>query len=161
MELDELFRLDDDDAVFVIGSGPDGRIAGFLHFAVCHAGSALSLSSMPRLRTTPNGFNEWLIVNAISWATEHGYERVSLNFAPFAALFNTDAKLNPWQRLQRRALESMKFHFQLDSLLAFNDKFFPRWLHRYVVYQNRGDLPRVGLAGLAAEGYVPYPRRAA
>ena len=159
MELDELFRLDDQDAVFVIGRGPDERISGFLHFAVCHAGSALSLSSMPRLRTTPNGFNEWLIVNAIGWAAEHGYERVSLNFAPFAALFNTDAELSRLQRLQRRALESMKFHFQLDSLLAFNDKFFPRWLHRYVVYENRGDLPRVGLAGLAAEGYVPYPRR--
>src|SRR5579859_3803947 len=159
MELDQLFRLDDEDAVFVIGHGPDQRITGFLHFAVCRAGSALSLSSMPRLRTTPNGFNEWLIVNAIGWAVEHGYERVSLNFAPFAALFNTDADLTRIQRLQRRALESMKFHFQLDSLLAFNEKFFPRWLHRYVVYENRSDLPRVGLAGLAAEGYVPYPRR--
>jgi len=159
MELDQLFRLDDNDAVFVVGHGPDKRVTGFLHFAVCRAGSALSLSSMPRLRTTPNGFNEWLIVNAIGWAAEHGYERVSLNFAPFAALFNTDAHLTRWERVQRRALESMKFHFQLDSLLAFNEKFFPHWLHRYVVYQNRSDLLRVGLAGLAAEGYVPYPRR--
>jgi lysyl-tRNA synthetase class 2 len=159
MELDELFRLDGEDAVFVVGRDPDGAIAGFLHFAVCHAGSALSLSSMPRLRTTPNGFNEWLIVNAIGWAAEQGLERVSLNFAPFAALFNAGTDLSPWQRVQRRALESMKFHFQLDSLLAFNDKFFPHWLHRYVVYENRRDLPRVGLAGLAAEGYVPFPRR--
>jgi lysyl-tRNA synthetase, class II len=160
MELDELFRLDGEDAVFVVGRDPEGAIAGFLHFAVSRAGSALSLSSMPRLRTTPNGFNEWLIVNAIAWAAEHGLERVSLNFAPFAALFNADTGLTRWQRLQRRALESMKFHFQLDSLLAFNDKFFPRWVHRYVVYESVGDLPRVGLAGLAAEGYVPFPKRA-
>ncbi len=159
MELDGLFRLDNNDALFVIGRDREGAVAGFLHFALCPAGSALSLSSMPRLRTTPNGFNEWLIVNAIAWAAEHGIERVSLNFAPFAALFNANTGLTRWQRLQRKALESMKFHFQLDSLLAFNDKFSPSWLHRYVVFESRRDLPRVGLAGLAAEGYVPYPKR--
>ena len=65
MALDTLFRLDDDDALFVIGRAPDGSVAGFLHFAVCRCGSALSLSSMPRLRTTPNGFNEWLVCVAI------------------------------------------------------------------------------------------------
>jgi lysyl-tRNA synthetase class 2 len=52
----------------------------------------------------------------------------------------------------------MKFHFQLDSLLAFNDKFSPTWEHRYVVYESLADLPRVGLAGLAAEGYLPLAR---
>ena len=50
------------------------------------AGQALSLSSMPRLRATPNGFNEWLICEAIAWARAHGYRHVSLNFSPFAAL---------------------------------------------------------------------------
>src|SRR5262249_40654932 len=47
MALDALFGIDD--AVFVIGAGPDGRARGFLHFAVCRPGRALSLSSMPRL----------------------------------------------------------------------------------------------------------------
>ncbi len=67
MALDALFRLDDEDAVFVIGLGPDGRPRGFLHFACSPAGSALSLSSMPRLRSTPNGFNEWLVCEAVAW----------------------------------------------------------------------------------------------
>ena len=30
MALDGLFRLDDEDAVFVIGRGPDGEVEGFL-----------------------------------------------------------------------------------------------------------------------------------
>src|SRR5207302_6182516 len=59
MALDTLFRLDDEHAVFLIGRDPGGTAVGFLHFAVCRRGSALSLSSMPRLRSTPNGFNEW------------------------------------------------------------------------------------------------------
>jgi lysyl-tRNA synthetase class 2 len=159
MALDTLFRLDDDNALFVIGRAPDGSVAGFLHFAVCRCGTALSLSSMPRLRTTPNGFNEWLVCVAIDWARTEGFERVSLNFAPFAALLAPEADLSGVQRLQRRALLRLKGHFQLDNLLLFNRKFFPQWQRRFVVYERRLDLPRVGIAALAAEAYLPFSGR--
>jgi lysyl-tRNA synthetase, class II len=156
MALDTLFTLGDDHAVFAVGFGPDGRAGGFLHFAVARAGAALSLSSMPRLRTTPNGFNEWLICAAIEWAREAGYDRVSLNFAPFAALLTPEAELSPMQEVQRRALLRLKGHFQLDNLLLFNRKFLPGWQRRFVVYERRLDLPRVGIAALAAEAYLPF-----
>jgi lysyl-tRNA synthetase, class II len=154
MALDALFSLGDDDAVFVIGLDADGKAAGFLHFAV--SCSALSLSSMPRRRATPNGFNEWLISEAIVWARDTGVPRVSLNFAPFAALLAPEAELSSLQELQRRALLSLKGHFQLDNLLAFNRKFFPSWERRFVVYERHRDLPRVGIAALAAEAYLPF-----
>jgi len=159
MALDTLFRLDDEHALFVLGRTPDGSIAGFLHFAVCRRGSALSLSSMPRLRTTPNGFNEWLVCVAIEWAREHGFEHVSLNFAPFAALLAPEADLSGLQQLERRALLRLKGRFQLDNLLLFNRKFFPEWRRRFVVYEKRLDLPRVGIAALAAEAYLPFSGR--
>jgi lysyl-tRNA synthetase, class II len=161
MALDALFRLDDDEALFVIGSGPDGQPEGFLHFAVCRAGSALSLSSMPRVRTTPNGFNEWLIARAIEWARDEGFERVSLNFSPFASLLAPEAVLTLPQRAGRQALRALKGHFQLDNLLLFNRKFFPSWNPRFVVYEHRLDLPRVGIAALAAEAYLPFQSRRA
>jgi lysyl-tRNA synthetase class 2 len=154
MALDALFSLGDDDAIFVVGFEPGGAAAGFLHFAV--SCGSLSLSSMPRLRDTPNGFNEWLISEAIAWAREHGFAQVSLNFAPFAALLAPEAELSGLQEMQRRALITLKGHFQLDNLLAFNRKFFPRWERRFVVYERRRDLPRVGVAALAAEAYLPF-----
>jgi lysyl-tRNA synthetase, class II len=156
MALDALFGLGDEEAVFVVGLAPDGRPAGFLHFALTPAGHALSLSSMPRLRSTPNGFNEWLICEAIAWAREHGYERVSLNFSPFAALLAPSRKLTAFESVQRRVLLALKGHFQLDNLLVFNRKFLPAWQRRFVVYENRRDLPRVGIAALAAEAYLPF-----
>jgi lysyl-tRNA synthetase class 2 len=156
MALDTLFRLDDEHAVFVVGRAGDGSVAGFLHFALCRRGSALSLSSMPRLRATPNGFNEWLVCVAIDWARCEGFRRVSLNFAPFAALLAPEAELSALQRLERRALLRLKGHFQLDNLLLFNRKFFPEWQRRFVVYEKRLDLPRVGIAALAAEAYLPF-----
>jgi lysyl-tRNA synthetase class 2 len=114
---------------------------------------------MPRLRTTPNGFNEWLICEAVEWARGHGVERISLNFAPFAALLAPEAELSRVQRLERRALLSVKGRFQLDNLLLFNRKFFPQWERRFVVYERRLDLPRVGIAALAAEAYLPFSGR--
>jgi lysyl-tRNA synthetase, class II len=159
MELDALFRLDGDDALFVIGVGPDGRPKGFLHFAVVPASRALSLSSMPRLRETPNGFNEWLVCEAVRWSRAHGFRYISLNFAPFAALLAPDAQLSPVQKVQRGALLALKGHFQLDNLLLFNRKFFPSWQRRFVVYEHVRDLPRVAIAALAAEAYIPFPGR--
>jgi lysyl-tRNA synthetase, class II len=159
MALDTLFRLENDDAVFVIGRDAAGAPAGFLHFAATKSGAALSLSSMPRLATTPNGFNEWLVCESIAWAHANGYSRVSLNFAPFAALLTPGATLSPLQHVERRALLALKGHFQLDNLLHFNRKFMPGWERRFVVYERRRDLPRVGIAALAAEAYLPFTGR--
>jgi len=159
MAFDALFGPGDGEAVFAVGFGPDGRARGFLHLALVPAGSALSLSSMPRLPETPNGFNEWLIVRTIEWARERGYARVSLNFTPFASLFMPEGELGLLQRTGRRALLTLKGRFQLDNLLQFNRKFFPRWEPRFVVYENPLDLPRVGVAALAAEAYLPAVRR--
>ena len=157
MACDALFALGE--AVFVIGRSPDGVPRGFLHFAYSDWGRALSLSSMPRLRDTPNGFNEWLVCESIAWARAHGVRRVSLNFAPFAALLSPEAELNSLQKAERRALLALKGRFQLDNLLLFNRKFMPGWERRFVVYEHRRDLPRVGVAALAAEAYLPFAGR--
>jgi lysyl-tRNA synthetase class 2 len=159
MAIDSLFRLDGDEAVFVIGRAPDGTPQGFLHYAVSHRGAALSLSTMPRRPTTPNGFNEWLVCESVAWARENGFERISLNFAPFAAVLAPEAVLSGGQRVQRRAVLALKGRFQLDNLLLFNRKFVPSWQRRFVVFESRLDLPRIGVAALAAESYLPFAGR--
>ena len=63
------------------------------------------------------------------------------------------------QKLEARALRSLKGHFQFDNLLLFNRKFFPAWERRFVVYERRRDLPRIGIAALAAEAYLPFSGR--
>jgi lysyl-tRNA synthetase, class II len=158
MELDSLFSLGDDNAAFVVGRDAQGRAGGFLHLAVCLPSRSLSLSTMPRLPGTPNGFAAWLITEAVSWARYHGFTRLSLNFSPFAGLLATKAELPARQRLQRRALLRLKgvLALQLDNLLRFNDQFDPDWLPRYVILQAWADLPRVAVAATAAEGYLPH-----
>ena len=151
-------RLDGEDAAFVIGRDAAGRVNGFLHLAVCPASRSLSLSTMPRWRDTPNGFTAWLIVEAVQWARDAGYGCLSLNFSPFAALLAAEADLPPARRLQRQALLRLKgaLSLQLDNLLRFNAQFDPAWRHRYLVLQAWTDLPRVAVAAMAAEGYLPH-----
>ena len=64
MALDALFALGDEDALFVDRVRPRRAAGGIPPLRRLAGAAALSLSSMPRLRTTPNGFNEWLICEA-------------------------------------------------------------------------------------------------
>lgn len=158
MELDSLFCLGGDDAVFVIGRDEHGQVTGFLHLAVCPSSRSLSLSTMPRLPDTPNGFTAWLIVAAVLWARSRQLTHLSLNFSPFAGLLATEAELPPMQNLERRALLRLKgvLALQLDNLYRFNAQFAPALLPRYVIVQAWTDLPRVAVAAMAAEGYLPH-----
>jgi lysyl-tRNA synthetase class 2 len=48
---------------------------------------------------------------------------------------------------------------QIESLYRFNGKFGPIWEPRFVCYPGAADLPRVAVAILRAEGFLPSLRR--
>ena len=100
--------------------------------------------------TTPNGFNEWLVAETVGWARQHSFERVSLNFSPFAAVLAPSAC--PLCRRSTPALHELK-----GTPVRQPARFQPQVLspveQRFVVFERRGDLPRVGIAALAAEAY--------
>ena len=156
MALDTLFALDDAHAVFLVGFAPDESPAGFLHFALSPASRSLSLSSMPRLRSTPNGFNEWLICAAVEWARDHDYDHVSLNFAPFAALLAPEAELNGAQELQRRALLRAEGPFPARQPARVQPQVLPALGTPVRRLRAAAGSPRVGIAALAAEAYLPF-----
>jgi lysyl-tRNA synthetase class 2 len=153
MSLDTLRREDHGDSLVVAGTDAEGRVQGFLHFVPTFGRSAVSLSLMRRDRDTPNGLTEFLIAKAIELLRERGVDEVSLNFSVFARLIH-----GPRGRLQcvlARGLLAADSYFQIERLYRFNAKFFPRWETRYVVYERRLGLPRVGLAAMWAEGQLP------
>jgi lysyl-tRNA synthetase, class II len=81
---------------------------------------------------------------------------VSLNFAAFGRLLREPR--NRCERLLSRLLGVGDRFFQIESLLRFNAKFFPRWEPRFVLYEGALGLPRTGLASLLAEGQIRTPR---
>ena len=156
MTLGRLAGTDDrDGGVYVLGRDADGRLRSFLRFASYRDG--LSLDLMRRAGDEPNGLTEALVVAAIEHARELGLSAVSLNFAGFAHVMAADAALSRSQRLLRLCLRLCHGRFQLERLVRFNAKFFPRWQPRYLVYDGLTYLPLSALRVLQAEAYLPAP----
>lgn len=135
--------------------GPYGDLRAILHF-VPWGTDGVSLDLMRRDRSADPGMNELLIVAALEAAPRLGVARVSLNFAMFRAALARGEKIGagPVLRAWRGLLVFLSRWFQIESLYKFNAKFRPRWEPRFVVYRTSGDLPRIGLAAMQAEGFV-------
>jgi lysyl-tRNA synthetase class 2 len=155
MSLDAIRQEEHGDSLVVVGRDGEGRARGFLHFAPSYGRPAVSLSLMRRDRETPNGLTEFLVVKAIELLRARGVEEASLNFSVFARLIHEPSR--PIELAIGRLLLLADAFFQIERLYRFNAKFFPRWEPRYLVYERRLGLPRVGLAALWAEGQLPKP----
>lgn len=155
MAMDSLRGAHQVGSSIVAARDADGQIRAFIHFVPAYGRAAMSLSFMRRDRETPNGLMEFVVVRAIQLLGERGVDEVSLNFAAFARWLSA-----PAGRLERglgRAVSLANPFFQIESLLRFNAKFGPRWEPRYLVYERRCRLPRVGLAALRIEGQLSKP----
>jgi lysyl-tRNA synthetase class 2 len=154
MAMDELFG--DAGTLFVIARDAKGRVGGFLHLVPSPASGGYSLSAMRRLRATPNGLMEFLVVEALAWTRVNGASEVSLNFCVFADLLRAgDRSLTG--RLARQGLQSLDGVFQLERLLSFTGKFFPEWRPRFLCVERISDFPLVGLSYLRAESLLTPP----
>ncbi len=158
MALDALLTGRDRDCIVAVARDGSGGPIAFQRYAPCRAGLGLSLDAMRRDVVGPNGVNERLIVETIEWARAHGIEEVSLNFAAFKGLIEEGADLGPLQSAQAWVIRRLNPYFQIQSLYTFNAKFLPRWVPRYLVYRNAGDLAPVAVAALSAEAFLPFDR---
>jgi len=155
MALDELRCDEQGDTLVVIARDSGGDVRAFLQFVPSYGRPAMSLSSMRRERTTPNGMTEFLLVRAIELLRERGVREISLNFAAFARIVHEPK--GPMQRTARRLILFGDRFFQIESLYRFNAKFFPRWEPRYFMFDGFRNLPRAALAASRAEGHLPTP----
>lgn len=158
MTLGRLWGADEDvGGVYVLARDPTGELRAFLHLVPYRRG--LSLDVMRRLGDEPNGLNEAMVVAALEHARSAGLEEVSLNFAGFSHVMAPRGPASPGCRAARRLLRLVHGRFQLERLARFNEKFFPTWRARHLVYTSRAALPLAALRVLQAEGYVRPPAR--
>jgi lysyl-tRNA synthetase, class II len=145
------------DDLYLLGRSPDGELRAVMRF-VEHRGR-LSLDTMHRVGETPNGLNEALVCQALEAARARGVPEVSLNYAGLAHLVRGTAGRGPASRRFTRVLMGvLGRRFQMSRLVQFDDKFFPEWRQRFLVYEARAALPRAVLRVLQAEGYLPQAR---
>jgi lysyl-tRNA synthetase class 2 len=120
----------------------------------------LSLDLMRRDRSADNGLIEFMVIELVQRAGEVGVEQISLNFAMFRSVFERGSRLGagPVLRLWHSLLTFFSRWWQIESLYRANAKFRPIWEPRYVLFGKSSELPRIGLAGARAEGFLGVPR---
>jgi lysyl-tRNA synthetase, class II len=155
MAMDDLYSHPQ--ARFALAYNQDGVLEGFLHMVPSRRG--YSLSSMRRLRDTPNGLIEFLIAETADWARVEGAEEISLNFSVFADVLRADGTASWPIRATRWSLLRLDRLFQLERLFSFNRKFFPEWRRRYICFERHRDVPVLSLATLHVERLLALPRR--
>jgi len=159
MALSRLGDPGDGDCLFVICRDSSGRIRGLLQF-VPWGTDGLSLDVMRGDRTADNGLTEFMVVSALEAAPGLGVRRVSLNFAVLRSVFARAEELGagPVLRLWHRLLKAASRLWQIESLYRANAKYQPAWQPRYLCFPTARDLPRIAVAALSAEAFLPGRR---
>ncbi len=116
-----------------------------------------TLDLMRRDPDAPNGMTEFLLTRTIMRMDHDGLERLSMNFAAWGRLFYEDIHYTVPQRIAKQLLEVINPFYQIKSLKAFNQRFYPNWVPRVIVYDDVRALPRVGLLYGGVEGFMGIP----
>ncbi|MEV6012168.1 phosphatidylglycerol lysyltransferase domain-containing protein [Streptomyces sp. NPDC051976] len=159
MALGRLGDATDGDCVMVECQDGEGRPRAMLSF-VPWGPRGLSLDLMRRDRGSDNGLIEFMVIELIQRADEVGVAQISLNFAMFRSVFERGSRLGagPVLRVWRSLLTFFSRWWQIESLYRANAKFRPIWEPRYLLFGNSSELPRIGIAGALAEGFLEAPR---
>jgi lysyl-tRNA synthetase class 2 len=152
----------DGDCLLVLCRDAEGRLRGLLQF-VPWGTDGLSLDLMRGDRTADNGLTELMVVSAVQAAPGLGIRRVSLNFAVLRSVFARAEELGagPVLRIWHRLLRLASRLWQIESLYRANAKYQPVWQPRYLCFPTARDLPRIAVAVLRAEAFLPTGRRPA
>ena len=150
----------DSECLIVLCRDADGRMRGVLHF-VPWGPDGLSLDLMRGDRTAENGLMEFMVVSVLQAAGKLGVKRVSLNFAVLRSVFARaeDLGAGPVLRMWVRTLRLASRFWQIESLYRANAKYQPEWRPRYLCFPTARDLPRIAVAALQAESFLPSGRR--
>ena len=136
----------------------DGKPGGFLRIIPIFSGDrGYTLDLMRRDPDTPNGMTEFLLTRTIMHLDEMGYARLSMNFAVWGRLFYEEMHYTLPQRAFKQILELVNPFYQIKSLKMFNQRFYPEWVPRVIVYDDARALPRVGLLYGGVEGFLSVP----
>jgi lysyl-tRNA synthetase, class II len=162
MALSRLGDPRDGECLLVLCRDAEGRLRGLLQF-VPWGDHGLSLDLMRGDRTAGNGLTELMVVSAVEAAPALGVRRVSLNFAVLRSVFARAEELGagPVLRLWHRMLKVASRLWQIESLYRANAKYLPAWQPRYLCFPTARDLPRIAVAVLSAEAFLPGRRATA
>jgi lysylphosphatidylglycerol synthetase-like protein (DUF2156 family) len=158
MVLGRLFNPKDKGLLLTIVHGPDGLPAAICQFVPSPAINAYSLDLMRRdPGEHPNGLIDFALCSTIDYLRTQHVRELSLNFAAFRSVLESDEDDSTLTRVERWALKRLSGVLPIESLWTFNAKYHPTWLPRYLVYPAVESFVPVVAAILRAESFTEIP----
>jgi lysylphosphatidylglycerol synthetase-like protein (DUF2156 family) len=118
--------------LLIIGRDGAGTVQAFHRYVQSGAGSDVSLDLPWRRPHAPNGIDERLTVDMITWCQQHGARRLSLAFAAFPELFDNPQR-TATQRFYYKLIRLGDPLIKLESLSRYLHKFHALGRRRYVL----------------------------
>lgn len=139
MTLGRIPDAPDENCEFVLAVEHE-KVLGYLTFVPAFASHTLSLDASRRLQDSPNGLNEFLLLQAFEHYKKEGIKKISLNFATFnQGSKQTKQKLQ--KHIQKLLYKSLSTWYGTNKLYKFNAKFMPQWESRYIAFEKRRYIP--------------------
>jgi len=161
MALNRIGDPTDEQCIAVLATDRDGRLRGVQSYVPWGA-NGLSLDLMRRDDDAENGVTEAMIADLVQACPDLGVARVSLNFAVLRGIFESAERVapGPLVRTGNAALTFASRLWQLQTLYTATARYKPRWEPRFLCYDSAFALPRVAVASMMAEGFLPAPNAA-
>ncbi|HVB70961.1 MAG TPA: phosphatidylglycerol lysyltransferase domain-containing protein [Acidimicrobiales bacterium] len=158
MMLGRLFDPKDKGLLLTVVHGPDGCPVAVCQFVPTPALNGYSLDLMRRdPGEHPNGLIDYALCSTIEHVRASGGRGLSLNFAAFRSVLDGERGEGTFTRVERWALKRLSGILPIESLWAFNAKYDPAWLPRYLVYPAAESFVPVVAATLRAESITEIP----
>jgi lysylphosphatidylglycerol synthetase-like protein (DUF2156 family) len=142
--------------LLIIARDRYGRVQAFHRYALAGGGNDVSLDVPWRRPGAPNGIDERLSVDMISWAKKHGARRLSLAFAAFPEIFE-DEDRGVAQRIFYLLIHMGDRLIRIESLYRYLRKYHALGQRRYVLLSLGHLLP--ALFVLLTLEFMPHRRR--
>ena len=158
MMLGRLFDPKDKGLLLTVVHGPDGRPAAVCQFVPTPAIEGYSLDLMRRdPGDHPNGLIDYALCSTIAHLGQQGIHTLSLNFAAFRSVLESERGDGTFTRVERWTLRRLSGILPIETLWSFNAKYQPTWLPRHLVYPAAESFVPVVAAILRAESITEIP----
>lgn len=125
--------------------GPDGRGLAFVNVVPSWRPGETTVDLMRHRPDAPNGIMDVLFARLFLQQREAGFTRFNLGIAPMAG-FRPEEEPALEERAVHAVIQNLGFLFSFEGLRRFKAKYATSWEPRYLVYESRLELPRLGLA---------------
>lgn len=136
------------------------QLLAFANLFLTETREEASLDLMRFVPEGPSGIMDFLFVELMQWAKQHGYRWFNLGMAPLAGL--TSRRQAPlWNRFGALVFGRGERFYNFQGLQRYKDKFDPEWEPRYMAVPGGIALPVIlaNVASLISGGITGVVRR--